>query len=117
MNHTCHEKDCTKHTDNPQSDGWSYVSFPPKPWLYGDANPRPAVTCCHHDLGRVLRTHMQLIAWCHACLHQVEADIAALVERYGPELEVPEWGARLRCSKCGSHDCDFVVSGYSPPHD
>ena len=34
-------------------------------------------------LGGVLRTHMQLIAWCHACLHQVEPDIAALVERYG----------------------------------
>jgi hypothetical protein len=47
----------------------------------------------------------------------VEPDVAALVERYGPELEVPDWGARLRCSKCGSHDCDFVVCGYSPPNE
>jgi hypothetical protein len=68
-------------------------------------------------LGGVLRTHMQLIAWCHACLHQVKPDIAALVERYGAEMEVPEWGARLICSKCGSHDTDFVVSGYSSPHE
>ena len=28
-------------------------------------------------LGGVQRTHMQLIAWCHTCLHQVEPDIAA----------------------------------------
>ena len=66
-------------------------------------------------LGGVQRTHMQLIAWCHACLHQVEPDIAALVERYGPELSVPQWGARLRCSKCGSRDPHFVVSIYDRP--
>ena len=41
-------------------------------------------------LGGVLRTNMQLIAWCHACLYQVEPDVAAQVERYGPDLEVPE---------------------------
>src|ERR1700755_1708202 len=41
-------------------------------------------------LGGVLRTHMQSIAWWHACLHQVKPDIAALVERYGAEMEVPE---------------------------
>ena len=67
-------------------------------------------------LGGVLQTHMQLIAWCDACLHQVVPDISSLVEHYGPELEVPEWGAPLRCSKCGSRDCDFVVSGYSRSH-
>ena len=39
-----------------------------------------------------------------------------MFERYGHELKVLEWGARLRCSKCGSHDCDFVVAGYSRPH-
>jgi len=27
---------------------------------------------------------------------------------YGPELEVPEWGARLRCSKHGSRDTDSL---------
>ena len=51
------------------------------------------------------------------CLHQVEPDIAALVERYGPEMEMPEWGARLPCSKCGSHDADSVVSGYARPNE
>ena len=44
-------------------------------------------------LGGVLRGHMQLIAWCHACLHRVEPDIAALVERYGPE---PRTGRQSR---------------------
>ena len=60
---------------------------------------------------------MPLTAGCHVCLHQVEPDIAALVERYGYELEMPERGARLRCSQCGSRDTDFVVCGYSPPHE
>ena len=68
-------------------------------------------------LGGVLRGHMQLIAWCHSCLHQVEPRLTALVERYGTEMEVPEWGARLICSICGSRDTDFVVCGYSPPHE
>jgi hypothetical protein len=34
-----------------------------------------------------------------------------LRKRLGPELPVPEWGKRLRCSRCGSRDCDFVVTG------
>jgi hypothetical protein len=51
---------------------------------------------------------MRLIAWLSG-----RAEIAALIERYGPELEVPEWGARLRCSKCGSHNTDFVCAPHS----
>jgi hypothetical protein len=62
-------------------------------------------------LGSSLRAGVRLIAWCNRCLHQVDADIAALIDRHGPDLPVPEWGARLRCSRCGSRDCDSVVTG------
>ena len=62
-------------------------------------------------LGSSLRAWVRLVCWCNACLHKVDADIAALVERYGAWLPVLEWGKRPRCSKCGSRDCDFVVTG------
>jgi hypothetical protein len=39
--------------------------------------------------------------------------ICALVARYGPDLPLLEWGKRLRCSRCGGRDCDFVVTGDS----
>src|SRR4051794_21122111 len=63
------------------------------------------------SLGSALRAAVRLIVWCKACKHQVEPDVAAQVERYGPELPVPEWAQRLRCSECGSRDTDFVVTG------
>jgi hypothetical protein len=62
-------------------------------------------------LSSSLRTGVRLVAWCNHCLYQVDADLAALVERYREWLPVPEWGARLRCSKCGSRDTAFVVTG------
>ena len=43
----------------------------------------------------------------------MEPDVTALVARLGPDLPVPEWGKRLRCSRCGSRNCDFVVTSDS----
>ena len=62
-------------------------------------------------LGSSLRAGVRLLAWCNACLYTIDADVAALVARLGQELPVPKWGKRLRCSQCGSGDCDFVVTG------
>jgi hypothetical protein len=31
-------------------------------------------------------------------------------ERYGADLPVPDWAARLSCSRCGSRNVDFVVT-------
>ena len=62
-------------------------------------------------LGSTLAARLRLIVWCKECRHQVEPDIAEQVERYGADLEVPDWAARLRCSECGSREVDFVVSG------
>jgi hypothetical protein len=41
----------------------------------------------------------------------VEPDVAEQVERYGAGLALPDWAARLVCSKCGRQEVDFVVSG------
>ena len=47
-------------------------------------------------------------------------EIAAGIKRadvrpYMCGLPLPEWGARLICSACGSRQTEFVVSGYLPP--
>ena len=54
---------------------------------------------------------VRLIVWCKACQHQVEPDPAEMAERYGDDTAVPEWRARLVCSKCGSREIDVVVTG------
>jgi hypothetical protein len=38
-----------------------------------------------------------------------------MVERYGAEMAVPDWPARLVCSQCGSRRADMVVSGTDQP--
>ena len=62
-------------------------------------------------LGSTLAAHLCLIVWCKACRHQVEPDVAEQVERYGAGLTLPDWAARLVCSRCGGRAVDFVVSG------
>ncbi len=64
-------------------------------------------------LGTTLAAHLILIVWCKACRHQVEPDVTEQVERYGAGLPLLEWVERLVCSRCGSRDVDFVVSGDS----
>jgi hypothetical protein len=34
-----------------------------------------------------------------------------MAQRYGAEMTVPDWHARLVCSQCGSRRVDFVVTG------
>ena len=62
-------------------------------------------------LGSAAAAHLTLIVWCKDCRHQVEADPAEMVERYGAETTVPDWRERLVCSQCGSRDVDMVVIG------
>jgi hypothetical protein len=62
-------------------------------------------------LGNAAAAKVRLIVWCRECGHQVEADPDAMAERYGAEITVPAWHARLVCSGCGSRRVDFVVSG------
>ena len=62
-------------------------------------------------LGNAAAVHIRLIASCHACGYRAEPDAAALAGALGDDFPVPEWMARLRCSKCGSREVDAVVSG------
>jgi DNA-directed RNA polymerase subunit RPC12/RpoP len=62
-------------------------------------------------LGNAASAQVRLIVWCKACGHQVEPAPAAMAERYGAELAVPDWRKRLVCSKCGSRRVDMVVTG------
>jgi hypothetical protein len=48
---------------------------------------------------------------CRDCRHQVEPDPAAMAERYGAEMPVPDWHKRLVCGQCGSRRVDFVCTG------
>jgi Zn finger protein HypA/HybF involved in hydrogenase expression len=54
---------------------------------------------------------VRLIVWCLDCRHQVEPDPADMADRYGAEMSVRDWHARLVCSECGSRRVDFVVTG------
>ena len=62
-------------------------------------------------LGNAAAAQVRLIVWCLDCRHQVEPDPAEMAERYGAEMAVPDWHARLVCSHCGSRRVDMVVSG------
>jgi hypothetical protein len=61
-------------------------------------------------LGTTAKAHLLLRVWCLECRHQVDVDPADQAERHGADLSVPEWAARLSCSKCGSRLIDFVVA-------
>jgi hypothetical protein len=61
--------------------------------------------------GNAAAAHVRLIVWCLDCQHQVEPDPAEMAERYGADMTVPDWHARLVCFECGSGRVDMVVSG------
>jgi hypothetical protein len=61
-------------------------------------------------LANAAAAHVRLM-WCRDCAHQVEPDPAEQAERYGAELSVRDWVARLVCSQCGSRAIDFVATG------
>jgi hypothetical protein len=51
------------------------------------------------------------MVWCRACRHQAEPDPAEQAERYGAETSIPDWAAKLVCSRCGGREVDFVLTG------
>jgi Zn finger protein HypA/HybF involved in hydrogenase expression len=54
---------------------------------------------------------VRLVVWCRDCRHQVEPDPAEQAARYGADLTVRDWVRRLKCSRCGSKQVDFVLTG------
>ena len=61
-------------------------------------------------LGSTAKADLLLRTWCKDCRHSVDIDPGGQVERYGADLSVLEWAARLVCSRCGSRAVDFVVA-------
>ena len=55
-------------------------------------------------LGELRESGLGVFCWCNRCGHNAVLEIEALVERLGPALPVPEVGALLRCTGCGSKD-------------
>ena len=66
-------------------------------------------------LGNAAAAKVRFIVWCRDCAHQVEPDPAELAARFGAELPVPDWQARLVCSQCGSRAVNMVVTGTEQP--
>ena len=62
-------------------------------------------------LGSSAAAHVRFIVWCLDCRHQIEPDPAQHAERYGAEMTLVDWHARLICSACGSRQIDMVVTG------
>ena len=61
-------------------------------------------------IGTTARAHLVLRVWRKDCQHRATVDPAEQAERYGADLPVPDWAARLACSECGSRRVDFVVT-------
>lgn len=60
-------------------------------------------------LGSTARADLLLHTWCRNCRHSVNIDSGEQAARYGTNLPVPEWAARLVCSRCASRAVDFVA--------
>jgi hypothetical protein len=56
------------------------------------------------QLGDLQSAKVGVFCWCNRCGHHAEAATAMLIAQLGPEFPVPEIGARMRCSACGSKD-------------
>ncbi len=63
-----------------------------------------------------LAERSQLYAYCAACRHSSQLDLAGLRERHGSDLSLRKLRARLRCSRCGAHSVDVMhVWDAGPP--
>ena len=56
------------------------------------------------SLGELAEAGLKVFCWCNRCGHNAEVPIETLVAQLGPAFPVPEVGARMRCSGCGSKD-------------
>jgi hypothetical protein len=56
-----------------------------------------------------LRTgYVRVLVFCKSCRHQADADLQALID--AGRGDVPLSRLRFRCSQCGTHRTDFVVT-------
>ena len=62
-------------------------------------------------LGNAAAHKVRLVVWCLDCGRKVEPDVSEQAQRYGAEMAVAEWRAKLVCSGCGGRRVDFVATG------
>jgi len=55
-------------------------------------------------LGDLKDSQVDIFCWCNRCSHNAVLPLDRLLPELGPTVAVPEIGARLRCSGCGSKD-------------
>ena len=55
-------------------------------------------------LAELAQQGLGVFCWCNRCGHSATVATALLQAELGPDFPVPEVGARLRCSGCGSKD-------------
>jgi hypothetical protein len=76
------------------------------------ARQRPVAIRTLGDLGE----QSQLYAYCDACRHSAQLDLAALRERCGPQLPLKRLQGRLRCSHCGARAAQTFHVWDAGPH-
>lgn len=55
-------------------------------------------------LGELQQEQVDIFCWCNRCGHNAIVPVGVFLAQFGPALPVPDVGARLRCSGCGSKD-------------
>jgi len=55
-------------------------------------------------LGELQQRGIAVFCWCNRCSHNAVLELTPLIAQLGPLCPVPEVGARLVCSSCGSKD-------------
>ncbi len=55
-------------------------------------------------LGELATAGVEVFCWCNRCGYNAVVETAPLMAELGPDYPVPEVGARMRCTGCGSKD-------------
>lgn len=67
-------------------------------------------------LGDLAHRGLDVQCWCNRCPHHAVLPTEMLLARFGADCAVPEVGARLRCSGCGSKDVATRPNWASPDY-
>jgi hypothetical protein len=79
--------------------------------VFAQGGTTPVKSTAGPPIGNAAAGHIRIIAWCKACRHQVEPDLAEMAARQ-------RLRARLeRATSCGSRDVDMVVTERRQPVD
>lgn len=53
-------------------------------------------------LGELQQEGIGIFCWCNRCGHNAVMPVSVFIAQFGPVFPVPDIGAHLRCSGCGS---------------